>query len=143
MRLAIIPALAVLALSACDMPANPGGSQYLSVNGRRVVPLDTPGTFEVIAGPGDAGPQFFCAAADYAHRKLGARSTDRVVITRSAGDSVSYPGTRGVTFTLMSQQEAPPTSNSLIMNPRQLGESVTVGNGRHMCQYSDRQRSFR
>ncbi len=143
MRFALIPALAVLALSACDAPVHPGGSQYLSVNGRRVVPLETPGTFEVIASPGDAGPQFFCAAADYAHRKLNARATDRVVVVRAAGDSLSYPGTRGVGFRLMSAQGAPADPGAFFFDPRREGASATVGYGRHMCQYSDRRRSMR
>ncbi|WP_138464977.1 hypothetical protein [Poseidonocella sp. HB161398] len=139
MRYALIPALAVLALSACDIPQHPGGSQFLATNGNRVVPLEQPGTFEVIAQPGDAGPSFFCAAADYAYRRLGARQTDRVVIIQPAGDSISYPGTRGVSFALRSREEMPDMNSGLFLNPRQAGAATTVGHGRHVCN-SDRNR---
>ncbi|WP_108263155.1 hypothetical protein [Mangrovicoccus ximenensis] len=132
MRIMTPAVLAALALSACSLPPPTPGSSYVTMNGRRVVPLQTPGTFEVIASPGDAGPQYFCAAADYAERMLGARPSDRVVIIRTDGDSQSSPGTRGVSFTVMSREEAPPL-DGIYLNPRKLGEATTVANGKQSC----------
>ncbi|MBE3637676.1 hypothetical protein [Mangrovicoccus algicola] len=131
---ALAASLAILALSACDTPSPAaGGSVYKAMNGRRVVPLREPaGAFEVLALPGDAGPQFFCAAADYAYTMRGARPVDRVVIVRSAGDSLTHPGTRGVAFRIMSRDEAPPL-DGVYLNPRKQGEAATIGHARQLC----------
>ena len=74
----LLVGLLALAVAACTAgPPRPG--QYLARNDLQVVPLND-GTFEVIARPGTVGRGYFCAAADYARVRLGARASDRVVV---------------------------------------------------------------
>ena len=136
-RLALGLVLAATALtSGCVTgPEVAGGPQFLAQNGRRVVPMPEPGVFEVLAKAGDGGPSFFCAAGDFADRRLGARATDRVVLIEPVGDSRSYPGTRGAQFRVMSPAEAPPSSG-LFFRMNRAGESRTIGAALQSCNRS-------
>ena len=97
----ILAALWSLLLPATSDPA--GAEPYFARNKLRVFETADPGVMEVLAQPGSAGAQFFCAAGEYARGPLGARSTDRVVVVAPASRSADprFRGQRTVKFALV------------------------------------------
>ena len=90
------------------------------------------GTFEVLAQPGTAGRDYFCAAGDVARVHLGARAGDRVVMVRPDGPSGTVPGWRSAVFKV-----GPPGPRTLpllsTVPMRQAGASLTVAAAQAQC----------
>lgn len=89
---------------------------------------------QVYPQPPANGRDYFCAAADYAVRFLGASKTDRLVVTvpeTSAGDP---NGRKSVHFAVVSRNEAPdlPGAQGSI-DPRRAGENRNVGASQQFC----------
>nr|WP_245848439.1 hypothetical protein [Actibacterium ureilyticum] len=64
--------------------------------GNRIVGhSESPGTFEVIARPGDWTEEFMCSAGDYVKTTLGQDPATRIYVVRPRG-----AGERGVLFTI-------------------------------------------
>ncbi|WP_425092576.1 hypothetical protein [Tropicimonas sp. S265A] len=102
---------------------------FIASNDHRVVPsIDNSPTFEVLSRPGAAGPQYFCAAAEYARQVLRAEMTDILVSTTAEGPSRTNPDFRSVMFELRAPEEAPSSGSGItidISEPRQV-RSVAV-----------------
>jgi len=129
-----LPGLAALAaLAGCAQPMAPG--LYVTQDRHWVFPLSQPGQFEVIGNAGDAGPQYFCAAGDYAWKHLNSKVVDRVVIIRPVGPAQSVPGRMGVVFEVMPRETAPEPSG-IILNPREKGEAQSVAAAQNNCSYN-------
>ena len=76
------------------------GSIYRAFNSMRVVPVADRAESFVVLSQALAGPaDHWCAAGDYAQRRLGARATDRVYIVQGSAPTRAATGRRGVTFT--------------------------------------------
>ncbi len=138
MRLMTLLFCTAAALAACApaAPTAPGGTStrgphFIASNGRVVYRLETPGQFEVLADPGDAGTEFFCAAGDFANRE-GANPTERVALVAPVGDSPSQPGRRGAVFAIRPPGTGLPDQGNSI-NTRRVGQSYTVGTARQFC----------
>jgi hypothetical protein len=123
------PLLCVLAASlATPAPAERG----LARNGLAVAG-DARG-FEVFARAGIGGPDYFCAAGDFARTHLNARATDRVEIAGPLGPSATQAHRRSVVFVL---RPAGTGRNSgldvLLLRPRAEGTSRSVAHAAHLC----------
>lgn len=127
---AIAAVLSVAVLGACDGVGSPSGI-FLSVNRMHVVPTSDPARFEVLAQPGSAGPDFFCAAADYADRRLNASPADRVVLTRPVARNPDT-GRRSGLFTVAPNGSVAPT-RSITISTRQAGENMQIAHARSLC----------
>lgn len=93
----------------------------------------TPAEIEVFARAGrQTGPEMFCAAADFADRQLGARATDRLVVTRILSPSPTDPARKSMSFRL-----APNSDRSgegvLVTARRSLGQTRAVGHAVMFC----------
>jgi len=99
------------------------------------------GTFEILARPGTAGPQYFCAAGDYARTRLNASPAARVEVTRIDGPSDLVPGRRSMVFAM-----APPGPRTLpvVTNlPMWVkGASLTVAHAQLLCREGVRPREL-
>lgn len=90
------------------------------------------GAFEVLAEPGTAGPQYFCAAGDFAQVRRNARATDRVVMIRPDAPSIHIPGRRSATFTIA--PPGPRTQPLISLAPmNRAGASFTVAGAVNLC----------
>lgn len=81
------------------------------------------GAFEVIGKPGSAGPDFWCAAGDYAIRALGAAGTQRVYIVRGRGAPETADRFRSVQFALSPPSGVTP-KDSLFLTMRNVGDNL-------------------
>src|SRR6056297_2209196 len=76
-----------------------GAFAFNAENRHKVAPVDG-AVFEVVGQPGSSPANFWCAAADYARDRLGARDNARVYLVAGRGAAQSEPGRTGVRFTL-------------------------------------------
>lgn len=111
---------------------------FVAVNQVRVE--GTAEEFEVFARAGrKAGPDMFCAAADFADRSLGARATDRLVVIRTLSSSPTNPKRNSMSFRLSSAgvgQERDGQGLTLTAK-RSLGQTRSVGHAVMFC-WNDR-----
>lgn len=127
--------LAALAVAGCDSNGIGGdrmSGSFVATNRLTVVPLSGPNDFEVLATGGTGGSQYFCAAGDYAFRRLNAPPAYRVVVTRPESSSISQPGRRGVGFTVV-PQGATPGSSGFAANVRSVGANYSVSHSQLLC----------
>ena len=136
MRLFVSLALS-LVLTSLAAPA--AAERGLARNGLSVAG-DARG-FEVFARAGIGGPDFFCAAGEFARTRLNARPTDRVEIARRLGPSATRANRRSVVFVLR-----PPGSgtnrglDAVLLRPGSEGTSRSVAHAAHLCEMLDRRR---
>jgi len=128
-----LPSLVVClaALAACTAEP-PREGVYLARNDLRVVPF-APDRFEVLARAGTAGPDYFCAAGDFAQRFLNAGATDRVVVVEPSGPSRFNPGGRGMVFRVAPAGSVRPSGGITVRTGR-AGENRTVAHARALCE---------
>lgn len=115
---------------AAVIPMMASAQSYRSVNFLDVVPL-TGKTFEVIEARGEGPSGIWCAAADYAIHKLGARG--RVYILEGRGASKSVPGRKSVVFTTNSNSLPRGPSKSISLSTSQVGVGLPVNHAIQFC----------
>ncbi|MDJ0858687.1 MAG: hypothetical protein QNI90_05730 [Dinoroseobacter sp.] len=100
---------------------------FVSSNGQRVLPsIDGGPTFEVLSRPGMAGPQYFCAAAEYARSVLRAEMNDVLVTLTAEAPSESSPDHRGVIFELRPAAEKGSIQSGIVIDLSQPGQSRSI-----------------
>ena len=90
------------------------------------------GVFEVIGEPGSAGPDFWCAAGDYATRVLGVAGTRRIYIVRGRGAPQTSDRKVGVQFALSPASGADP-GQSVFLSMRRVGDNLSAVFARNYC----------
>jgi hypothetical protein len=105
---------------------------FVARNDLLVYPMPD-GTFEVQARAGTAGPQYFCAAGDYAWRRLNVPVASRVVVVRPDGPSTTNPGGRGMVFKVVPQGAASSEDQGWTVSMRRAGENHSVAMARALC----------
>lgn len=122
---------ALLAISACSPAAQTArmDSVFRAMNGYLVEPGPGSGQFTVRGQAGASGRDFFCAAGDYAYRRLGAPPVDRVELITNVGRNPAYNGQRTGTFRVVTKEEVPPrTGLSVSMKA---GENLQIAHARN------------
>jgi hypothetical protein len=108
--------------------------EFIALNKHRVVPSSVDGAMmEVYSRPGAAGPQYFCAAADYAVRRLGRNTSDRVIVVRPEAPSTTKPGFRSVLFSVRPWQAEREEDPSLTLDIDRVGEEEPIVVARKRC----------
>ncbi|MCV6597699.1 MAG: hypothetical protein OIF40_11545 [Mangrovicoccus sp.] len=123
--------VAMLALAACDNPARQD-AVFSAKNGFVVHPIGE-GRFEVIARGSSAANGYFCAAGDYARRRLGAMPADRVIVVDPVGPAVNNPGGKSAKFTVVPSGTG---SSSISPNVNRVGQSMSIAHARTLCDRS-------
>lgn len=130
-----------LFLAACQAPGPvelpSHAPNYITDRDNRVLGDATaPGQFEVIARPGDAAPNLWCAAGEYADRALGQPMAERIYVVKTLSPSVRRPGTKSVFFTVRPTADLPEPirpPNDFSTTVSRPGESMTIGAATNMC----------
>jgi hypothetical protein len=104
-------------------------ASFNATNNFLVVPGPGSGEFTVLARGGSAARDFFCAAGDYAYRRLGASPTSRVELVANIGRNPAYNGTRTGTFRVVGQGGAERSGLSV---SSKAGENLSVAHARAM-----------
>lgn len=129
MKLKLTSALiAALTLTACDTSA----AGFRTMSGSQVYALEG-GVFEVVPKAGVADSEFWCAAADYARRALGAGWQAPFYVYRGRGQGVAYDRKTTVHFTLAPVDRAEPQGWLSRPNAFHVGDSMTVQQGDRQC----------
>ncbi|MCA8882060.1 MAG: hypothetical protein KDA73_19370 [Rhodobacteraceae bacterium] len=134
-RMAGLALAAVLAIAAPALAADRGPAirpVFLAHNNLLVYPMQD-GTFEVQARAGTSGPDYFCAAGDYAWTMLNVPVASRVVVVRADGPSTTNPGGRGMLFKVVPQGAASNDNRSFTVSMRRVGENFSVAHSRALC----------
>lgn len=131
----MIKRLSGVALLAGSLLALPqAGDAFTSRLGARVNPVNT-AVFEVVPRSSGDGQVFWCSAADYAHRALGASWQARLYIARGRAPSVTTGRRSSVQFTLdPTAAGIIPAPSSLSLNALKTGETMSVQQAFTYCQ---------
>ncbi|WP_147238882.1 hypothetical protein [Rhodosalinus halophilus] len=121
---------AALAMAATAPPAG----AFTAVNRLDVNPLPQAGAFEVIQSRGAGPRQFWCAAADYARRELGAPASQRIVLARPRHPAATAPGRTAVTFRMAPRGARPESRGGVSTTVRIPGEAYSTFFARGFCE---------
>ncbi|GAB4540979.1 MAG: hypothetical protein Tsb0024_11630 [Ruegeria sp.] len=117
-----------LAVGAVGVPSMPSAAP----NGYRTEPIN--GTdFEVIPRSRQDIDGYWCAAADFARRKLGAGWQQPIYVLRGYGPSVTTGRRTAVQFSLNPPPGGVPQQNSFITSGFQPGYSMSVQGANARC----------
>ena len=89
--------------------------------------------FEVFVRAGRGSEDYFCAAGDYAKRALGARASDRIVITRGLGPSPTVGNRLSIGFSVQATAARSQGIDQLFLRLRQPGANRSVAFANHLC----------
>lgn len=121
-----------LTIAACiaAFPLAASAQAYRAINDLTVVPLNA-SSFEVIEARGEGPRGIWCAAAEYAERRLGEGS--RVYIKQGRGPSRSLAGHKAVVFTTNAETLSQPPSQSLSLTTTRIGVGLPVDHAIQFC----------
>jgi len=127
----LIAASALLALVPVLTP-DPGLA-FRGGGDTRVAPVNK-AVFEVVARGSGTGYAYWCGAADYARRALGADWQDTIYIARGRGESVTTGRRSAVQFTLDPVAAGiTPTGSSISLNALKVGDNMSVTQANSYC----------
>lgn len=129
----ILTALTALALA---VPA----AAYTARNSLIVFPTEDPRVMEVVGESGSGGSDFFCAAGEFARGPLGAGAADHLVVVEPVSRNPRYNNRRTVRIALV-PRGTPLPRGGLLLDPSYVGENLTVGHARFLCNLVQRGRS--
>jgi hypothetical protein len=146
MRVISLVLAGLTSLSACDyqrvaVPSQPtpelaySAGIYTAINWYRVAVSDRDdATIEVFARRGSSGRDYFCAAAEFAVRRLGASSANVLILVTPEAPSARAGGSNSVHMLLVSRDKAGELSpNGIQVSMTRVGENHTVGGSRAFC----------
>jgi hypothetical protein len=109
-------------------------AQHRAPNFHTVYPLSG-GAFEVVSEPGSGAAQLWCGAADYALRRLGVASNQRIYLVRGIGPAANEAGRRSVVFSLTPPAGVNPATarNPLSLSLRGEGDSLSSASAVQYC----------
>ncbi|NSY37627.1 hypothetical protein [Leisingera sp. ANG59] len=124
--------LIAAAVLACAFAAPAAADTFLGNRGVRVLPVNDI-VFEVVPGRSGGTWDYWCAAAQYARRVLGAKWTDRYYVVRGRDVSVTTGRRSSVQFTLKPEQAGVPAKTGWLSLGFRSGESLSVQQGYGYC----------
>lgn len=122
--------LTVAAAVACILPAALSAQTYRAINDLNVIPLGA-STFEVIEARGEGPRGIWCAAAEYADKRLGADG--RIYIREGRGPAHSVKGRKSVVFTTNPANLSQEPSRSVSVNTASVGLGLPVVHALQFC----------
>lgn len=118
------------AIFAIATPIASHAQTFRAINDLYVIPLSR-STFEVIEARGEGPQGIWCAAAEYAERRLGAKG--RVYIREGRGPSRSVSGRKSVVFTTDAATLKQGPFQSLSLNTSQVGVGLPIAHAIQFC----------
>jgi len=122
---------AVLAALIAAMPGT--ADAFKGKRGTTINPVDS-AIFEVLARTAGSGPDYWCGAADYARRALGADWTATIYIARGRGPSVTTNRRSAVHYTLdPAAAGITPIEPAISLNALKVGDNMSVQQANGYC----------
>ena len=129
MRLVVLAAVI-----AATLPVAASAQSFRAVNFLDVVPLSR-STFEVIEANGEGPRGIWCAAADYAEKRL--RSYGRIYIAAGRGASRTVAGRKSVVFTTDAGSLSQGPFQSISLSTSRVGVGLPVNHALQFCRIDD------
>jgi hypothetical protein len=123
-----VSTLAVIAASL--LPAMASAQNFRAINDLTVVPL-TATSFEVIEGRGEGPRGIWCAAAEFAERRLGVAG--RIYVLEGRGPSQVASGRTGIVFTADVNALPVQPSQSVVVRKSQVGAGLPINHAIQFC----------
>ncbi|MGI9367809.1 MAG: hypothetical protein ACR2O2_03130 [Ruegeria sp.] len=125
----IISLSILLAVGACTTSEQAGTAK----NGYKALPVDN-NIFEVVPGSRQDIDGYWCAAADFARRAMGAGWQQSMYVVRGYGPSVTTGRRTAVQFALDPQAAGiTPREPGGVISGFQVGDSMSVQRGNGLC----------
>ncbi|MEW2911338.1 hypothetical protein [Leisingera sp. JC11] len=124
--------LITAAALACITAVPAAADTFLANRGVRVLPVNDI-VFEVVPGRSGGTWEYWCAAAEYARRVLGANWTDRYYVVRGRDISVTTGRRSSVQFTLYPERAGVPSRIGWLSLGFRPGDSLSVQQGYGYC----------
>lgn len=129
----LIGAAAIAALAWFGVGRRDG--DFITRQNFRVTPGPQEGQFTVLGTAGAAGPDFFCAAAEYAWRRLDVPQSQRIVTVSPVARSPDHGGRRSTVFAVVAPEDSQ-SNESLQARVDRAGESLTIAHALTLCRDS-------
>lgn len=110
----------------------PGMAPAWQADNRHFVNPISDTVFEVVGRSGSGGPEFWCAAGDYARRAIGAVPTQRIYLVRGPAPAITRNWNRAVLFSLTQPQEVDLTPGYTLSVTR-VGENLIAASAQEYC----------
>lgn len=127
MRLIRFAAVASIVLAA---PAASAAQAASMITLADLTAVGTAEAFEVLTLPGKSKVDYFCAAADFAMRRLDASNNDRLVVTYTRAPSQYRASRLAIGFRLAAPDVR--KGGPILFGPRK-GQVMSVGHARGLC----------
>ncbi|WP_293575488.1 hypothetical protein [Phaeobacter sp.] len=132
MRLFKIAALAMIGITGIGAVAEAAGKVHVSPERIRVFDLGN-GQFEVVPPRGEVRDAYWCGAADYARRSLGAGWGQEIYVVRGLGEGVAINRKSTVLFSLSPVASDKTESFIRRSNAFDVGDRLSVQEADHKC----------
>jgi hypothetical protein len=116
------------------LPLAAGAQSFRAINYLDVVPLSKT-TFEVIEANGEGPRGIWCAAADFAEKRL--RTQGRIYIAGGRGPSRKSAGSKSVVFTTDAGSLSQGPFRSISLDTSQVGVGLPVNHALQFCRTED------
>ena len=110
----------------------PGLAGAWTAENRHKVELVSDSVFEVVGRPGSGGQEFWCAAGDFARRRLGAGAVQRVYLVRGPAPALTQNWNRALLFSLTPPQDAD-LRTMVTLSVNRVGDSLNVSLAQGYC----------
>ena len=124
--------LAAATLGVALITSVPGIALAWQADNRHIVNPVSDTVFEFVGKPGSGGPEFWCAAGDYARRAIGASATQRVYLVRGPAPALTRNWNRAVLFSLTQPQDVDLTPGYTLSVTR-VGENLVAATAQNYC----------
>ncbi len=131
--------LILMAVTVAALPFTAQAQSFRAINNLTVVPLGG-ATFEVIEAYGEGPRGIWCAAAEFAIRRLGAEG--RVYIRAGRGPARSVSGLKSVVFTTDPASLPREPFKSYSLSTSQVGMGLPVEHAFQFCRDYELERDF-
>lgn len=131
-----VAAIALAALPGCNPTSGSGG--FISQYSLQVLPSPTnPADFEVLQKSPNGATDYWCAAGEYAIRRLGVSPVARVYLRKPSGPAEFRDGRSSIGFTVAPspgvQQAAAAQGQRFTKTMRNVGENWGAESSRSSC----------
>ncbi len=131
-----VAAVVVAAVAGCNTAGGTGG--FISEYSLQVLPSPTnPADFEVLQKSPNGATDYWCAAGEYAMKRLGVSPASRVYLRKPSGPAEFREGRRSIGFTIAPspsvQQAAAAQGQRFTKTMRNVGENWGAESSRSSC----------
>ncbi|MEP2783000.1 MAG: hypothetical protein ABJO67_18120 [Pseudoruegeria sp.] len=131
--------LSLAVLAGCNTAGGSGQGVFISQDSLQVLPSPTnPADFEVLQKAPNGATDYWCAAGEYARRKLGVGSTDKVYLRKPSGPSEFRVGRSSVGYTVQPspdvQQAGVAGGQRFTKSMSRVGENWGAESARSVCE---------